>query len=178
MVDESGQVISRRGFLGWFWRGLAVLLAGEGAYVGLRLLASRKPEGSSGQIVTAGLVTDFPPGTVTPFDAERFFLIRFETGGFLALHSKCTHLACVVGWEKDRHVFACPCHGSIFSQDGSVANPPAPRPLDAFPIIIGDDGQIQVDTRSPIVRNAVNGSELVYPPSRLLQSTAEATIAP
>jgi hypothetical protein len=46
----------------------------------LRFLASRKAEGSFGEIVTAGLVADFPPMTITPFDTERFFLVRFENG--------------------------------------------------------------------------------------------------
>ena len=177
MAEETESVVSRRGFLGWFWRCLAVLVAGEGTYLGLSFLASRKPVGSTGQVVTAGLVTDFQPGTVTAFDAARFFLIRTQNGGFLALHSKCTHLACVVGWEKDQHVFACPCHGSVFSQDGSVVHPPAPRPLDYFPIVIGDDGRIQVDTGRPVARSAVNGRELVYPSAQAAQSTAAATAA-
>ncbi len=175
MLEETERVMTRRGFLGWLWRGLAVLVAGQGAYLGLRFLASRKPEGTSGEVVTAGLVTDFQPGTVTVFAAGRFFLIRSEAGGFLALHTRCTHLACVVGWEKDQSVFACPCHGSLFSPDGAVINPPAPRPLDYFPITIGDDGRIQVDTRKPFTRSAVSGSELTYPSAQAAQATVEAT---
>ncbi len=175
-VEETEATVSRRNFLKWGWRGLAALVAGEGAYLGLRFLASRQPVSSSGQVVTAGLVNDFPPGTVTPFPADRFFLVRFQTGGFLALHSKCTHLACMVGWEADKQVFACPCHGSIFTEDGSVANPPAPRPLDYFPILISDDGRIEVDTRQPITRSEVSGDEATYPPAAA-QSTAEATAA-
>ncbi len=178
MVDEIEPEVSRRSFLKWGWRSLALLVAGEGTYLGLSFLGSRKPASSTGQVVTAGLVSDFPAGTVTTFSAERFFLIHFQEGGFLALHSKCTHLACIVGWEQDQHVFACPCHGSVFNEDGSVANPPAPRPLDYFPMAIGDDGRIQVDTRRPIVRSEVSGDELVYPSAQAAQaaqSTAEAT---
>lgn len=177
-AEPTETTISRRRFVWWFWRGLAALVVGEGAYAGLRFLASRQPESSTGQIVTAGLVSDFAPGTVTPFPAERFFLVRFPTGALLALHSKCTHLACLVGWEADRQVFACPCHGSIFGQDGGVVNPPAPRPLDYFPIAISDDNRIQVDTRKPITRSVVTGDELTYPPASAdatAEPTAEAT---
>ena len=172
MVEKTEQGVSRRNFLGWAWRFLAALLAGQGAYLGLSFLASRKSASSTGQVVTAGLVTDFQPGTVTPFDAARFYLVRSQTGGFLALNSKCTHLACIIGWEKDQQVFACPCHGSMFNQDGSVAHPPAPRPLDYFPIVIGTDNRIQVDTGNPIERSMVNGSEQVYPSVQAAQSTA------
>ncbi len=175
-VEAAEQEVSRRNFLRLGWRGLAILIAGEGAYLGLSLLASRKPASSTGEIVTAGLVSDFQPGTVTPFSEARFFLLRAEAGGFLALYSRCTHLACIVGWEADKHEYACPCHGSVFAEDGSVINPPAPRPLDMFQITIEDDGRVLVDTRKAIVRDAVDGSELVYPSEKAeqaAQSTAE-----
>jgi len=177
MIEETDQIISRRGFLRRIWRYLTVVVAGQGAYLGLSFLASRNSENNTGQIVTAGLVTDFQPGTITASDANRYFLIRFPDGSFLALHSKCTHLACIVGWESDKHVFACPCHGSLFNQDGSIINPPAPRPLDYFPVSIDDGGRILVDTRKPIARTAVTGNELVYAPIQAVQPTAASTVA-
>lgn len=164
MAEEKEQSIPRRDFLSLSWRLLAVLAAGQGACMGLRFLASRKAEGSFGQIVTAGLVADFPPGTLTSFDTERFLLLRFEDGGFLALHTKCTHLACTVNWDEQRQRFVCPCHGSEFRRDGAVLNPPAPRPLDRFAITIGDDGRVQVDTRKTIQRTTTHPTDLVYAP--------------
>ncbi len=100
-------LLPRRDFLGLSWRILAALAAGQGACMGLRFLASRKAEGSFGQVVTAGVAADFPPGTITPFDTDRFLLVRFEDGGFLALHTKCTHLACTVNWNEQRQRFIC-----------------------------------------------------------------------
>ncbi|HLY27792.1 MAG TPA: Rieske (2Fe-2S) protein, partial [Aggregatilineales bacterium] len=128
-----------------------------------RFLSSRQAAATVGQIVTAGIVTDFQPGTVTPFDAARFFLVRFADGGFLALHSKCTHLACIVGWDKQAGQFACPCHGSIFDQQGTVLHSPAPRPLDRYAIVIDSDGRLKVDTSVPIARSAASLGERVYP---------------
>jgi cytochrome b6-f complex iron-sulfur subunit len=154
--------MSRRDFFGLSWRALALVAVGQGVYTGLRFLASRKAEGSFGQIVTAGLVADFPPGTITPFDTERFLLVRFEDGGFLALHTKCTHLACTVTWSPQRQRFICPCHGSEFAQDGAVLNPPAPQPLDRFPVTIEDDGRVKIDTRQRIQRTTVSPDDLVY----------------
>jgi cytochrome b6-f complex iron-sulfur subunit len=162
-MDEREDV-SRRDFLGLSWRVVTAFAAGQAACFGLRFLASRKAEGVFGEIVTAGIVEDFPLGTITPFDAQHFFLVRFEDGGFLALHTKCTHLACAVMWHERSGRFICPCHGSEFDQHGDVINPPAPRPLDRFPMEVDGDGRVTVDTRKPITRDSVSEEVIVYPP--------------
>lgn len=159
--QESG--LTRRDFFGLSWRVLTAFAAGQVACIGLRFLASRQAEGTVGEVVIAGLLGDFPLGTITPFEQARFFLIRFEDGGFLALHSKCPHLACVVGWDAAQNRFSCPCHGSEFERDGTVLNPPAPRPLDRFEVIIDGD-RVNVDTRRAISRTETDASDLVYAP--------------
>jgi cytochrome b6-f complex iron-sulfur subunit len=162
--DDKENTLPRRDFLGFSWRVVAALAAGEGAYMGLRFLASRKAEGSFGQVITAGVASDFPPGTISPFDTDRFLLIRFEDGGFLALSTRCTHLSCTVTWNEQRQRFICPCHGSEFQRDGAVLNPPAPRPLDRFPVTVEADGRVKVDTRKRILRTETSPDELVYAP--------------
>ncbi|MBI5057113.1 MAG: ubiquinol-cytochrome c reductase iron-sulfur subunit [Nitrospirae bacterium] len=44
----------------------------------------------------------------------------------------CTHLGCHYTWKDEAGVFACPCHASAFSIDGSIIAGPAPRPLDTL----------------------------------------------
>lgn len=44
----------------------------------------------------------------------------------------CTHLSCRYNWDSNGRTFACPCHGSVFNQDGGVVAGPAPRPLDVL----------------------------------------------
>ena len=87
-----------------------------------------------GSVITCGQVTDFPNGSVTPFNEGRFYLVRLQDGGFLALYRKCTHLGCAVPWDATKSMFVCPCHASEFDNTGSVKNPPAPRPLDLFAV--------------------------------------------
>ena len=72
--------------------GLAVI---EAAIVGLGYAAPRVGEGQFGSVITCGQVTEFPNGSVTPFNEGRFYLVRLQDGGFLALYRKCTHLGCV-----------------------------------------------------------------------------------
>ncbi len=44
------------------------------------------------------------------------------------LSARCTHLGCLIAREADG-LLVCPCHGSRFRPDGSVAAGPAARPL-------------------------------------------------
>lgn len=158
----SDEPLSRRQFFNYSWRLAGAFVVGQGIYVGFRFLESRKGDGIFGEEIIAGMVDEFPPGTVTPFEAARFYLVRFEDGGFLAVYRKCTHLACMVSWDEAHNRFACPCHGSKFERDGDVINPPAPRPLDRFPITIAASGRIRVDTGKPIERDEASPDDLVY----------------
>lgn len=48
---------------------------------------------------------------------------------FYALNAVCTHLGCVVPWNKAENKFKCPCHGSQYAPTGAVVRGPAPLPL-------------------------------------------------
>ena len=50
----------------------------------------------------------------------------------------CPHLGCQVYFDRQLKQYACPCHGSRFSQDGSHIAGPAPRGLDTLPSKIKD----------------------------------------
>jgi cytochrome b6-f complex iron-sulfur subunit len=52
----------------------------------------------------------------------------------IAVNSTCTHKGCAVDWNSASKEFACPCHGSKFKPDGSVANGPAAEPLAKFTV--------------------------------------------
>ncbi|GAB4450877.1 MAG: Rieske (2Fe-2S) protein [Anaerolineae bacterium] len=152
---------SRRDFLKMAWAGLGALVAAEAGVMAVAFSLPRIAEGEFGSLVTAGAVDDFPPNTVTPFNQGRFYLSRLEDGGFLALYRKCTHLGCTVPWEQGQHQFICPCHASAFDAKGDVLNPPAPRALDLFPVII-EDGMVKVDTGTVIQRDKFDASQVAY----------------
>ena len=154
----------RRRFLNRLWLLLAALGVVEFAVMLTYYFRPRKPQADLSNTVallTAGKVVDFMPGSVTAFPQGRFYLVRLEDGGFLALSRQCTHLGCTVPWDEKAGHFACPCHASVFDMTGSVVKSPAPRALDSFPVII-ENSVIRVDTGRRIRRNQFRDDQVIY----------------
>ena len=58
------------------------------------------------------------------------FLLRPAEDSYIAFSRLCTHHGCPVFFHPDQDVFACPCHGGVFSaKNGAVLQGPPPRPL-------------------------------------------------
>lgn len=154
--------VKRRDFLKISWGVLAGLVTAEMGALTMAYMQPRLAEGEFGSLISVGKVDDFPPGSVTHIPDGRFYLSRLPDGGFLAIYQRCTHLGCNVPWDQTANAFVCPCHNSQFSSDGSLLSPPAPRPLDLFPVSI-EDGVVKVDTGKPITRQQFDPSQVVYP---------------
>jgi cytochrome b6-f complex iron-sulfur subunit len=153
-ASDSGP--SRRSILARVWIGLcgvAVLEIGWVLSTFFRPRATATRGDEEAAVVVAGPVDRFAPGSVTPFPHGRFYLVRLDDGGFLALSRTCTHLGCTVPWDDAEGRFVCPCHGSSFDLKGAVVGPPAPRPLDLHPVRIEND-VVKVDTGRTITRRA------------------------
>ncbi|HEV7854630.1 MAG TPA: Rieske (2Fe-2S) protein [Mycobacterium sp.] len=59
-------------------------------------------------------------------------------GEFKGFSSKCTHKGCAVNKVADGTI-DCPCHGSKFNLDGTVAKGPATEPLETKAIAVQGD---------------------------------------
>lgn len=57
-----------------------------------------------------------------------------DGNNYVALSSICTHQGCTVGYSVQNNNFPCPCHGSLFNSNGSVANGPATQPLKQYSV--------------------------------------------
>jgi cytochrome b6-f complex iron-sulfur subunit len=153
---------TRRDFLKIAWAFFGGLAALETAGVFMAYLQPRLAEGEFGSVITAGIVDDFPPNSVTHITNGRFYIVRLGDGGFMAVYHRCTHLGCTVPWDPTAQKFICPCHNSQFDQQGTVENPPAPRPLDLFAVSI-ENGEVKVDTGDLRQRQTFEAAQVVYP---------------
>ena len=58
------------------------------------------------------------------------------------INAVCTHLGCVVPWNKAENKFMCPCHGSQYNEDGKVVRGPAPLSLAIAHIDIDESDKV------------------------------------
>jgi cytochrome b6-f complex iron-sulfur subunit len=153
---------SRRAFLWKTWLGLAGLAMVELIWVVVDFLRPRRRDvATSDAVIVAGPVDRFAPASVTAFPAGRFYLVRTEEGGFLAVSRECTHLGCTVPWSAEENKFVCPCHGSAFDLRGDVVNPPAPRALDLFEVRI-ENRVVKVNTANVRRRNTFDVQQVTW----------------
>jgi cytochrome b6-f complex iron-sulfur subunit len=141
------------------WALLGGLATGELVWITASFLRPRSQQAAAERLFTAGSLDRFTPGSVTAFPAGRFYLVRLDDGGLLALHRECTHLGCSVPWDAVRGRFTCPCHASAFDMKGQVLNAPAPRPLDYFPVRI-ENGIVKVDVQRRLSRSGFDASQV------------------
>jgi len=62
--------------------------------------------------------------------------------GYVALSRVCTHLGCLVDYQKDKNRFLCPCHAGTYDLTGNVTSGPPPKPLQQFPLKVEGDSII------------------------------------
>ncbi len=64
---------------------------------------------------------------------SRVFVVS-SAAGMTVFSAVCSHLGCLVNYNKEKKEFLCPCHGGRYDLAGrNIAGPP-PRPLTALPV--------------------------------------------
>ena len=67
-------------------------------------------------------------------------IINVPDKGFIALSKVCTHLGCLVEYDKPGKRLQCPCHAGAFSLTGNVLSGPPPKPLRKYSVKVeGED---------------------------------------
>jgi len=142
--------VRRRLFFSWFGTtlaglGSAIAIAGGSC---LRFLFPRSYY-ESPRVFGAGVPTDLRMGPPTLLPAQRVFLSR-QKAGVAAMTATCTHLGCTVEWFGNDRCFHCPCHGSIYTADGTVLRGPAQHQLEHYPVGLTPAGELRVDRRRTV----------------------------
>ena len=119
MVSRLSQIPPRRRFL----RRLAGVALGLPLVAALVAMLRREQAREVPAVVS--IPADVPAGLSV---VESVIVYRDPGGAVHAFSGRCTHLGCridrVIGDEA-----VCPCHGSRYKADGTVAAGPASRPL-------------------------------------------------
>jgi Rieske Fe-S protein len=137
-MDSIAPDPGRRNFLNWFLGTSAGALLASALYPVLRYVSPpRIPEATTNQ-VEAGRTNDpdlLEKGfKIIRFGVEPVIVIRAADGGLHAFSATCTHLDCIVEYQKDHDRIWCNCHNGEYDLTGrNVAGPP-PKPLEVYKV--------------------------------------------
>ena len=109
------------------------------------LLPAKKSLANAGPTLV-GSADEFPVGTgaVVSVDDKPVVIVNTKAGGIKAYSAICTHLGCIVYWDKAKGVIHSPCHDGLFNPvTGAVVGGPPPRPLPGYELAI-KDGKVYV----------------------------------
>ncbi|MEO5359864.1 MAG: ubiquinol-cytochrome c reductase iron-sulfur subunit [Nitrospirota bacterium] len=70
------------------------------------------------------------------------FIVNHE-GAVYALSPVCTHLGCLVNYNRHKDEFICPCHGGKYDTRGNVIAGPPPAPLTRLPMKV-ENGRVYI----------------------------------
>jgi cytochrome b6-f complex iron-sulfur subunit len=135
---EASPAPDRRRFINWFLGTSFGALIAAVIYPVIRYMSPpRIPEPSTAQ-VEAGETNDpalLEKGfKIVRFGSDPVIVIRAGDNDFRALTATCTHLDCIVGYQKDQNRIWCNCHGGSYDLLGRNVGGPPPRPLTALKV--------------------------------------------
>lgn len=101
----------------------------------------RPPEHGSGmaeRTVRVGLLDDFKIGEarLVRHGVLPFYVVRLDATRIVALSAVCTHVRCILGFDRERRALTCPCHDGRFDLTGQVLSGPPPRPLASYSVSV------------------------------------------
>ena len=118
-------------FLGLWGLGVAGVIA---AYLKPRSRGERVAE----RIVSAGPLEALRIGEarLVRHGTTPFFIVRLDAVRVIALSAVCTHLRCILDFDRERRGLVCPCHAGRFDLAGNVLSGPPPRPLASYDVSV------------------------------------------
>lgn len=124
----------------------AVVVGAGAAAVGAGLLvagcSTAGAGGASGGAAAPGTAlgpaAEVPLGSAKIYGDQRVVVTQAAPGRYAAFSAVCTHQGCTVAKVDGRNII-CPCHGSVYTLDGSVVKGPATRPLDPRGVTVTGD---------------------------------------
>lgn len=130
--------MNRRQILNWFLGTSVGALIVSVVYPVLRYMTPPKIAEASTNQIEAGQVNDpqlMERGyKIVRFGAEPVILVKAADNDFRAFSATCTHLDCIVGFQKEQTRIYCNCHGGCYDLQGRNVSGPPPRPLTPYKV--------------------------------------------
>ncbi len=129
----------RRQFMTWLSRAFLGLWGlGAAGVIGAYLRAPEKKEQVAERMVRVGLLDDLPigEGRLVRHGITPFWVVRLDAVRVVALSAVCTHVRCILGFDRERKTLVCPCHDGRFDLAGNVLSGPPPRPLASYAVSV------------------------------------------
>jgi Rieske Fe-S protein len=137
-MEDSTPDRSRRRFINWFLGTSVGALVASTLYPVVRFVSPPEvPEAATNQVQAGS--TDDPEMLEKGFKIVRFgnepvILIRVSDSDFRAFAGTCTHLDCIVEFQKDKQRIWCNCHNGEYNLSGQRVAGPPPAPLETFKV--------------------------------------------
>lgn len=136
-APPTGDAGDRRQFLKWLSGGFLSLwaLGGAGALAAY-LKAPERNEASAERIVSVGRLDDLRVGEarLVQHGIKPFFVLRTDATRVIALSAVCTHMRCILRFDRERHGLQCPCHDGRFDLNGNAISGPTRRALPVYEV--------------------------------------------
>lgn len=131
---EEHTLFGRRRFLKYIIGGVAALEVGYLAGTGIDFLASSEEMESKPVELS---VANLPIGERVKilYNNRPAEVLRTDKD-IVAKSLVCTHLGCIVMWEKEHNQYHCPCHDARFDAEGKVISGPPSMPLEKLKVTV------------------------------------------
>jgi cytochrome b6-f complex iron-sulfur subunit len=135
-VEDSS---SRREFITLLSQAfLALWGLGAAGAVAAYLKAPERGAGIAERLVRVGLLDDFQigEGRLVRHGVTPFYVVRVDATRVVAISAVCTHVRCILGYDRERKGLVCPCHDGRFDLAGNVISGPPPKGLQVYPVSV------------------------------------------
>ena len=143
----AGQPVSRRGLFKYVLLAFSALATAGGVLTPIiaYLWPPKQASAAGGGRVQIAATEDLPVGTGEVYSVNNKPVLVIHTAeGYRALSAICTHLGCILFWNEQREVIACPCHEAYFSTNGAVISGPPTSALEEYRLVV-EGGEIYVE---------------------------------
>lgn len=147
-AEKKGSRVNRRSFLTLLAQGSVAAAVTAVIAQTVRFLSFQPPD-SETSIVPLGQPDSYSRDSLI-YVAEARVYVGHDGNGLYALDAVCPHLGCLVE-PNEEGGFICPCHDSLFDEEGHALSGPATQPLQHMYLWFDQEqGQLLVDRSEPV----------------------------